>query len=170
LPPRPKNSAFSAVSGTSRVNPSTVSTRSPAWNTPGVSAVPAGTAVRAKSSLNGSAPSLAFALVIDPVQGACQSPQPAPSSACASANFESTNPYPDRMNNQHANVNTIINRAGNRRYRASRTPAASITSSSTDGGNVRASTPMEIRSGNRSCAALASRVTPATAVNYTNVS
>jgi len=29
--------------------------------------------------------------------------------------FDSTSPYPDRMNNQHANVKAIINRAGNRR-------------------------------------------------------
>ena len=36
----------------------------------------------------------------------------------------------------------------NRRYRSSRTPAAPITSSSTDVGNVRASTPIEIGSGN----------------------
>ncbi|HEY3260653.1 MAG TPA: hypothetical protein VGJ95_10365 [Pseudonocardiaceae bacterium] len=65
--------------------------------------------------MNGAAPGFAFALVIDPVDGARQSPQPAPSSACASASFDSTSPYPERMNSQQASVNTIISRAGNRR-------------------------------------------------------
>src|SRR5450755_4890184 len=73
------------------------------------------------------------------------------------------------MNNQHASVNTIISRAGSRRYRVSRTPAASITSSSTGAGNTRAKTPIEIRSGSRSCAAFDSRVTPAMQRNYTHV-
>src|SRR2546429_4851613 len=69
------------------------------------------------------------------------------------------------MNNQHASVNTIISRAGSNRYRCWHTPAASITSSSSHAGNVRVNTPIEIRSGNRSPATLASVVTPATTVS-----
>ena len=45
-------------------------------------------------------------------------------------------PYPDRMNSQHASVNTVISWADGRRYRTFRTLATSITSSTTDGGNV----------------------------------
>ena len=70
--------------------------------------------------------------------------------------------YPNRVNSQHAKVNSTTRRAGSSRYRRSRTSAASITSSISSFVNVRARTPIEIRSGSRSDAALASRVTPAT--------
>jgi hypothetical protein len=66
------------------------------------------------------------------------------------------------VNSQHASVNSTTSRAGSSRYRCSRTPAASTTSSTSSFVNVRASTPIEIRSGNRSDAALTSRVAPAT--------
>ena len=92
-----------------------MSTRNPRQNTFGVASVPRGPATRANSNSNGAAPSLAFALVIDPVDGARQLPHPGSSIACASVSFASTSPYPDRMNSQHARVNTIISRAGSSR-------------------------------------------------------
>jgi hypothetical protein len=124
--------------------------------------VAVGPATRANSSLSGAALSRTRALAIDPVPGTSQSPQPRPCTAKPSASLDITNPYPERMYSHDANTKITIRRAGRRRERTSRTSASSITSSIRSLVNTAASTPIEIRSGNRSNAAFASRVTPAT--------
>jgi hypothetical protein len=68
-PGRPKNSAFAAVSATSRQVPSTATSRRPASHTPGVSSMPIGWATRANSAANGSEPSRARAWKIADLLG-----------------------------------------------------------------------------------------------------
>src|SRR4029450_376651 len=89
-----------------------------------------------------------------------------PSTTYPSEILPITRPYPDRINSQHANTNTNVNRAGNSRTRTSRASDVSITSSRTSSVNVRASPPNETRSGNPPAAPSASTVTPATTSTY----
>jgi hypothetical protein len=76
---------------------------------------PAGPLTRSNSSFNGAAPRRARALVIDPVVGVSQPPQPRPPTAWASASLLITNPYPERMNSQQDSTKITTSRAGSRR-------------------------------------------------------
>lgn len=55
-----------------------------------MSGVPTGPATRPNNNFNGAAPSLAFVLAIDPVEGAWQVPHPAPTRTWASTSLDST--------------------------------------------------------------------------------
>jgi hypothetical protein len=70
------------------------------------------------------------------------------------------------MNSHIARVTYTVIRAGNDRFRCSRAPASSITSSTRAAGNALAKTPIDTRSGSRSAAERASRVTPAMIERY----
>lgn len=74
-PGRPKNAAFSGVSGTSSVVPSTATTRHPRYHTPGVSAPATGRHTRANNAFNGSGPNRTRAREIAAVVGTSHRPR-----------------------------------------------------------------------------------------------
>src|SRR5665811_102120 len=69
-PGRPKNTAFSAVSATSRQLPSMATSRRPPSHTPDIPALPIGLATRANKASNGFDPSRALAWKIADFDGA----------------------------------------------------------------------------------------------------
>ena len=166
---RPKNAAFFSLSGTSVVDPSMETTRSPQQNTPGAPSAPVGPATCSNSIRTGSAPSFPRPRDSEEIFGSHHwRPPPAstrspgasfPASRSApllwwyrpSASLAITCPYPQfRPRNSHkARTKYTISRAGSKRRRCSRVPVTSTTSSTSSGGNALVSTPTETRSGSQ---------------------
>ena len=164
---RPKNAAFFSLSGTSVVDPSIEATRSPQQNTPGAPSAPVGPATCSNSIRTGSEPSFPRPRDSEEMFGCLHrlpcpaSTQPSGSSWPASrsaprrwqyrpsASFSITCPYPQfRPRNSHsASTKYTISRAGSSLRRCSRVPVASMTPSTSSGGNALVSIPIEIRSG-----------------------
>ena len=167
---RPKCSSFGGLSGTSEVDPSMETTRSPQQNTPGVPSSPIGPATCSNRNRTGAGPSLPRPRDSEEMFG-CRHrrPSPAPtqppgSSCCPasrsaarrwwyspSASLVITCPYPQfRPRNSHsASTKYTISRAGSSRRRCSRAPASSTAASTSSGVKTLVSTPTEIRSGGR---------------------
>ena len=167
---RPKCSSFGGLSGTSEVDPSMETTRSPQQNTPGVPSSPIGPATCSNRNRTGAGPSLPRPRDSEEMFG-CRHrrPSPAPtqppgSSCCPasrsaarrwwyspSASLVITCPYPQfRPRNSHsASTKYTISRAGSSRRRCSRAPASSTAASTSSGVKTLVSTPTEIRSGSQ---------------------
>ena len=167
---RPKCSSLGSLSGTSEVDPSIETTRSPQQNTP-VSPRPR-SAPRPARTGTGPVPGRACrgpatARRCSAAATAARRPastQPPGSSCCPasrsparrwwyspSASLVITCPYPQfRPRNSHsASTKYTISRAGSSRRRCSRAPASSTAASTSSGVKTLVSTPTEIRSGSQ---------------------
>ena len=165
---RPKCSSLAALSGTSEVDPSIETTRSPQQDTPGASSSPIGPATCSNRNRTGAGPSLPRPRDSEEIFGGCHrrpppaSTQPSGSSCCPasrsparrwwyspSASLTITCPYPQfRPRNSHnASTKYTTSRAGSSRRRCSRAPASSTAASTSSGVKTLVRTPTEIRSG-----------------------
>ena len=166
---RPKNATFLPLSGTSVVDPSIDTTRSPQQKTPGAPSAPVGPATCSNSIRTGSGPSLPRPRDSEEMFG-CRHRRPCPASTQPpgsstpasrsaprrwwyrlSASLAITCPYPQfRPRNSHGPArNTPSAGPAAAGRRCSRVPVTSMTSSTSSGGNALVSTPTEIRSGSQ---------------------
>jgi hypothetical protein len=165
---RPKCSSFAGLSGTSEVDPSIETTRSPQHDTSGAPSSPISPVTCSNRNRTGAGPSLPRPLDSEEMFGGFHrrpcpaSIQPSGSSCCPasspaarrwwyspSASLVITCPYPQfRPRNSHsASTKYITSRAGSSRRRCSRAPASATAASTSSGVKTLVRTPTEIRSG-----------------------
>ena len=103
MPGPPKRAQFAAVSCTSSVVPSTLSTRRPRQNPPGVPAVASGPATASNNSRNGAGPNRARARDSASSDGTA-TVTPRAAHANVPASLRITRPPPMSMNNANAST------------------------------------------------------------------
>ena len=115
IPGRPKNTAFSGVSATSRQHPSIATIRRPASHTPAILGVPIGLATRANNASNGFGPNRARAWKIADFDGIVKLSAQPEAHDKPSVNWLSTSSYEPSEYSPIPIAKYAITRAGNDR-------------------------------------------------------